>query len=143
MSVPASHFTGGVCDGAGRVALRHRLGCALVAFGLAFDVDVHLPVVPRGPAFHQRHPGRQTHPVHVSARVRVIQTAEDKVEAGKKVNAELGILDIGMVGHYGCFRAKPKDCFPSHLKAAQRSGDQPGEIASAGDEVGNIMLSRW
>ena len=135
--VHASHLTGGVCDGAGGVGLRHRLGGALITFGLAFDVDIHLdrphaparsastaeqfltlsvgklryyshlPIVTSCPTFHQRDPGRQTDSVHMPPGVQVVQTAEDEVEAGKIVYIKLGIFDIGMVGHYRCFRAKP------------------------------------
>ena len=61
-----------VSDGAARECLLSGLGVTLVTLELVLHDDGGLTEVPRRPALHQGHLGRQAHPVHVVASLSVV-----------------------------------------------------------------------
>ena len=65
-------LTGGISDGAAGECFLSRLGVTLVALELVLHDDSGLAKVARGPALHQRHLGRQAHPVDVVSGLSVV-----------------------------------------------------------------------
>ena len=90
-------LTRGTAYGADRESLWRFLGVAVVAFALAFDDDLYLSVEASGAALDQRDVGRQTHLVDMASRIDIVQRIEDELEAGKPINVELWIFDVGMM----------------------------------------------
>ena len=87
----------GASDGANGERLWEGFRIAVVAFRKAFFDDLHLPVETRCPAFDQRYIRGQAHFVHMSSRVKVIESVEDKVKGLKPFDIEANIFDVCMV----------------------------------------------
>jgi hypothetical protein len=60
--------------------------------------DLDLPVEPGSATFYQWDIGRQTHPVDMSPRIKVIQRIENNVECFEPRDIEPSMLDILVVG---------------------------------------------
>eukprot|EP00968_Pinguiococcus_pyrenoidosus_P027209 scaffold7359_cov255-Pinguiococcus_pyrenoidosus.AAC.10 len=84
-------------DGADRMRLGWVVGIALVAFGVARQDGLNLPVVARGAALDQRQLLRDAHPIHVTPRADVVQRVEHEVEPLEVVQPKLLVLDVAMV----------------------------------------------
>lgn len=104
-----------------RKGLWDLLGIAVIAFGKTLTTvslrifhqtafvpylfyNLHLAIKPRGATFDQRNIRRQTHPINMSSRFKIIEGVENDVEFAKPLNVELAIFDVRMMRFEFCRR---------------------------------------
>lgn len=104
----------GAPDSADGVCLRCGLCLTIVAFEPILDNDLHVAAVACSPALHQWRSGRQTHLVHMSSRVKVIECTEDDVERSEPAHVIFRLFDVVLVGGYADLWVELARCLLGH-----------------------------
>lgn len=98
--------------------------------------DLHLTIKSRSSAFNQRHASRQTHPIHITPCVEIVQSIEHQIKATKPVDVKLTVLDVGMIRFQLRARLKLVCHFLRNLYSKRRLVRQGEFIRLLGGEVG-------
>lgn len=86
-------------DGANRECFRRLFGRTVVASRHSLLDDLDLAVEASSATLNEGNVSSQTHLVDVAPCVQVVEGVKHHCESAKPLNAELSVLDIGMVGH--------------------------------------------